>query len=103
MSKYHIFNRNTFYEVREHSGIVTETSPALDWAVNLPFGYVRQYAERKGWKIIPVIERDMEVRTFEVNGNVYDIHHDGLRVCRVFKNDKEILWSDLPSILKGLI
>ncbi len=82
---------------------MTETSPALDWAVNLPFAYVRSYAEKKGWKVIPVIEREQESRVFNIGENTYEIMHDGIRICRVMKNGKEILWNELPNVLKGLL
>ena len=75
----------------------------MDWAIGLPFDYVRLYAERKGWKIVPIIESQLELKTFEYDGSTYEIYHDGFNIKQIMKNNREISWDSLPSVLKGLL
>jgi hypothetical protein len=103
MSKYHIIQRYAYNEITESNGVVTEASPALDWSVDLPFDYVRQYCERKGWKIVPIMDNLLDVKTFTFKGSRYDLYHDGINIKQIMKDDKEIAWSELPSVLKGLL
>ena len=103
MTKYHIIQKYTFNELTEAGGAVTSASPAIDWAIGLPFDWVRAHCEKKGWRIVPIIDRELDFNTYGVDGDEYVIHHDGTDIRRITKNGKEIPWQQLPSILKGLL
>lgn len=103
MSTYRLINRSTYHEVTESCGIVTTSSPALDWSIGLSFATVRSYAERKGWKIIPVIDEELDSRVITFKGSEYVFFHDGINIRKITKAGREILWTDLPTVLKGLL
>jgi hypothetical protein len=100
MQTYHIINSSQFYTLRESSGKVTAASPIFDWAVGLEFAYVRNYCEKKGWTIVPVIN-ELDVTTFEYRGSQYCLYTDGCNIKQITKDDKEISWKEFPSMLKG--
>ena len=52
---------------------------------------------------MPVVETLLDLRTIEFDGDIYDFYHDGFNIKQIMKNDKEIAWSELPNVLKGLL
>ena len=103
MTTYHIIHGSEFHVVKESGGTVTAASPVMDWAVSLPFDHVRQYCEKKGWRVVPITEPENDVITFDFKGNQYKLFSDGFKITNITKNDREITWAQLPEALKGLL
>ena len=102
MSTYTIISGNQRHSLRESGGLVTAASAVFDWSIGLSFEHVRSYCERKGWTIVPFVD-ELDVTTFNYEGDQYCIYTDGTNVKQITKNDHEIPWNRLPSILKGLL
>jgi hypothetical protein len=108
MSIYHIYTSNQRERVESTSGYVTSATGSLDWAISLPFKYLLNYSERKGWKVEPVIEWDDEhPMNLEFRGIKYTLYWRGERLVSILKNngdeEVEITYSQLPVQLKGLV
>jgi hypothetical protein len=100
---YHIIHGSEFHSLRESEGTVISASPVLDWAIALPFAHVRKYCEQKGWRVMPITERQDDIITFFYHRDNYQLLSDGFKITKIMKNDEEITWADLPEALKGLI
>lgn len=102
MQTYHIINGSEFYSITEAGGTVIRSSSVLDWSVGLSVGYVRDYATKKGWAVVPLID-ESSTTVFEYEHSTYELLIEGRSIKRIMKNNREITWKDLPAILKGLI
>lgn len=101
MSIYKIRTKTVEHELHESSGVCINASAALDWAVSLPWDYVRNYCESHGWLLIPQNEQPCNVFTF--HGSTYEVHWNGNRIMHLTKDGEPITWQELPEQLKGLI
>ena len=88
------------------SGIVIEANDWLDWAPMLPFDFVRSYCERKGWIIVPEIEKE---HTHEVifEGKRYEFFWQGNALRRIIETsdgeERSISYNELPTQVKSIL
>ena len=102
MSKYQIHrSKLATVDLTEDRGICIDASSSLDWAISLPFEYVRGYCKRKGWLVVTVEETP--VTTLEFHGSHYEIQWDLQRIASITKDGEQVSWRELPEQLKGLL
>lgn len=90
------------YEIIESGGVCIGATPTIDWAITLPFEYVREYCKRKGWVVVPEQTQEPASTVFEFRGATYEIWYTG-SLMHITRDEEEIRWQDLPEQLKGLL
>jgi hypothetical protein len=86
--------------------LILQAAPILSWAVGRDFGSVRDYCQRKGWQIEPVLA-PRHPTWLELHGSAYELRWDGNRISSVVLHEdgeeKEMTFNELPDELKELL
>ncbi len=89
--------------------LVIQSAPILSWTVGRQWPYFRDYCEKKGWTIEPLVD-DMHVHVewIDTEEASYEFHWVGNRCLRITKhvegqNPEDVSASELPSEITELI
>lgn len=108
MTSYQIYSSTVVYGVIVGGNTVLEAPPVLANFVARDFSHLREYAQLKGWQIVPVVEPEKRPRFLEFNQTTYEIIWRDDVIVRITEhlkdgNNRDIRFEELPQVLKGLV
>jgi hypothetical protein len=83
---------------------VLQSAPIVGWSVGQPFATLRDYSQRRGWIVEPMLE-SAQPTYLELEGRVYEIEWQDESIQRITMTDsgeepRELTYDELPEILK---
>lgn len=106
MTTYRITSSTFSALVSTDQGYVVSASPPFANFIDLDFRLIRDLADKNGWMIVPVIERE-HPSVLETDGRTFELRWRGDVLVRVSEHMpcevKDIKFEQLPEILKRLI
>lgn len=109
MTQYLIESNDFKALVTEDGGICTAVSPEFDLCLGLPFAHVRDYCNRKGWFVIPIIPEEAIIRPtlVEIGHVTYSLKWVADILVRVTIQDgfsnRDLSFDEIPESLKNLL
>lgn len=111
MTTYRILAPHFVAAVIVSGDVVMQSAPILRWAVGRYWQEVRDYCQKKGWKVEPLIDLTVKEAKrpslVQLNGSKYELHWNGPVLTRVtqHKNGEEIdlQFSEMPEQIQRLL